>query len=176
MCHKWRSYDIWFLKDKAWQNIFCHFGPFLPFRTSDNPKLQKSNFEKLKKSTWRYYHFTHVHHKWQTFNLWLSGYGVCCHFGPFLALLCPNNPKKQNMEKFKKTQRNYHFIHTYQKWQSHDVWFLWYGTWRTDFSVILDHFLLFYNPKNQDFQKKKSAWRYYNFTQVHLCILLKTQS
>ena len=103
MCHKWRSYDIWFLKDKAWQNIFCHFGPFLPFRTSDNPKLQKSNFEKLKKNTWRYYHFTHVHHKWQTFNLWLSGYGVCCHFGPFLALLCPNNPKKQNMEKFKKT-------------------------------------------------------------------------
>ena len=48
--HKWRSHDIWFLKDKAWQNIFCHFGPFLPFRTSDNLKLQKSNFEKLKKN------------------------------------------------------------------------------------------------------------------------------
>ena len=26
--HKWRSYDLWFLKYKVRQTNFCHFGPF----------------------------------------------------------------------------------------------------------------------------------------------------
>ena len=29
--HKWRSYDVWFLRYEARQNFFCHFGPFLAF-------------------------------------------------------------------------------------------------------------------------------------------------
>ena len=48
----------------------------------------------------------------------------------------------------------------YHKWQSHDAWFLRYGAWRTKFFVILDHFLLFYppkNPKNQNFEKVKNS-------------------
>ena len=48
----------------------------------------------------------------------------------------------------------------YHKWQSHDVWFLRYGAWRTKFFVILDHILLFYpskNPKNQNFEKVKNS-------------------
>ena len=28
VCHKWRSYNIWFLKCKVWKTNFYHFGPF----------------------------------------------------------------------------------------------------------------------------------------------------
>ena len=44
------------------------------------------------------------------------------------------------------------------KWQSYDLLFLRYGAWWTEFFVILDHFLLFYPPKNlknQNFEKMK---------------------
>ena len=46
----------------------------------------------------------------------------------------------------------------YHKWKSYYVWFLRYGARRTEFFVILDHFLPFYppnNPKNQNFEKMK---------------------
>ena len=73
--HKWRSYDVWFLGYKARQpKFFCHFGSFFAF---DPPnKLKNQNFEKIKKTTWRYCHFTLVHYKWQSYDAWLLGYGA----------------------------------------------------------------------------------------------------
>ena len=53
--------------------------------------------------------------------------------------------------------RQLSFYTSYRKWQSFDMCLLWYGTWRTEVFVILDHFLLFYNPKNQKFWKNKKA-------------------
>ena len=47
----------------------------------------------------------------------------------------------------------------YHKWQSYDAWFLRYRAQRTEFFVILDHFLSFYPPnipKNQNFEKLKN--------------------
>ena len=41
--------------------VFCRFGSFLPFDPSNNP--ENKNFEKIKKNTRRYYHFTLVYHK-----------------------------------------------------------------------------------------------------------------
>ena len=44
--------------------------------------------------------------------------------------------------------------------RSYDVWFLKYEVRRTEFFVILDHFLSFdppNNPQNQNFQKKKES-------------------
>ena len=53
--HKWRSYDIWFLKYKVQQKeIFNILGHFLPFQPPDNLENQNSNIEK---NTWRYYQF-----------------------------------------------------------------------------------------------------------------------
>ena len=96
---------------------------------------------------------------------------IFCHFGLFFALLPPNNPKNQNFGKMKKNiWRYYNFTYVYHKWQWYDVWFLRYGAWRTKFFVILDCFLPFYssnNPKNQNFEKIKKAWRYYHFTYVY---------
>ena len=52
--HKWRSYDIGFLKSNARQTeIFNILNHFLPFQPLYNRKNQNLNIEK---STWRYYY------------------------------------------------------------------------------------------------------------------------
>ena len=57
--HKWKSYDVWFLRYGAWQTeFFVILDHFLPFYPNNNPKNQ--NFEKNEKKAWRYYHVTHV--------------------------------------------------------------------------------------------------------------------
>ena len=75
--------------------------------------------------------------------IWSAIDRLFCHFGPFFTL-------------FEKIKKPWNIILTnlYHKWQSYDVWFLWYGSWQTDFFVLVDHFLPFYpynNPKNQNF-------------------------
>ena len=66
--------DIWSAKDR----IFSNFRPFfalLPLpSTSSQPR--KSKFWKNEKITWIYYHFTHVHHKWPSYNAWFLRYGA----------------------------------------------------------------------------------------------------
>ena len=52
--HDLRSYDGWFLKHKAHQTVFCHFGPFYALWPPEN-----HIFEKIKNARW-YYHFIHV--------------------------------------------------------------------------------------------------------------------
>ena len=70
-----RSYHIWFLKYKVWKtesfNISDHF--FCPFSPFTNWKVK---ILILKKNTWRYYHITQLHHKWQTHDVWFLRYGV----------------------------------------------------------------------------------------------------
>ena len=60
--HKWQSNDVWFLRYGAcWTKFFVILYPFLPFYPPNN--LKNKNFEKLKKSTRRYHHFTMVYQK-----------------------------------------------------------------------------------------------------------------
>ena len=82
-----------------------------------------------------------------------------CYFFSFWAICCPFNAPPplflttRKIKMKKSTWRYYHFTHVYHKWQSHDVWFLKYGAWQTEFFVILDLFWPFYtpnNPKNQN--------------------------
>ena len=74
MYHRWRSYDIRFLKYKVWQTgffeILSHFLPFHPWQ------LGKSKFWKIEKNTCRYYQLTYVHHKWQSNDVWFLRCGV----------------------------------------------------------------------------------------------------
>ena len=82
------------------QNFFVILGHFLHFQPPDNPENQ--NF-KIEKNTWRY-HFTHLQHKWQSYDVWHLRYGVwqteffviLDRFSPFYF---PNNPKNQHFEK-----------------------------------------------------------------------------
>ena len=53
-----------------------------------------SHFWKNEKSSWRYYHFTQVYHKWQSYDIWFLRYQLqqtdfFCHLGAFFALLPP---------------------------------------------------------------------------------------
>ena len=63
----------------------------------------------------------------------------------------------------------YYFTLMYHKWWSYDVWFLRYEVQRTEFFVILDHFLPFSPLRILKIKFKKNwknAWRYHHFTQV----------
>ena len=67
--------------------IFCPLPP-------NNPENQ--NFEKIKKNSWEYYHFTYEYHKSKSYDAWFLRYGVqqtkCFlildHFCPFTHLAC----------------------------------------------------------------------------------------
>ena len=82
--------------------IFCPFNPLATWKTK---------ILKLKKTTWRYYHFTHLHHKWQYYDVWFLRYGarqreffvILDCFLPFYPTMDPEN---QNFEKIKKTPEN----------------------------------------------------------------------
>ena len=72
--HKWQSYDVWFLRYGAQQTISCHSEPFFALLPSYGPR--KSKFWKNEKNSWRYYNFTNLYHKWQSYDVWLQRYGV----------------------------------------------------------------------------------------------------
>ena len=81
------SFDIWFLKYKVRQTEIL--GHFLPFQPLDS--LENQNFS-IEKNIWRYYHFTHLHHKWQSYDVMVPEIRsvtdlIFCHFGLFFALL-----------------------------------------------------------------------------------------
>ena len=92
------------------------------------------------KKSWRYYLFTHVNHKWRSYDVWFLEYKgqqtkffvILGHFLPFWKL-------------DKNTWRNYHFTHKHHKWQSFEfnVWLLRYGARHTEYFVILDCFCSF---------------------------------
>ena len=119
------------------QNFLSFWTIFCPLTLLTTWKIK---ILKIWKNTWRYYHFTHVYHKWQLYDVWFLNYGVrqttfFCHFEAIFALLLPYKPRKSQFWKHENNAwRYYHFTHTYHEWQSYDVWFL-YGFF------ILDQFL-----------------------------------
>ena len=46
-------------------------------------------------------------------EIWSATDRIFCHFGPFYALLPPNNPKNQNFEKMKETPADIIILHKY---------------------------------------------------------------
>ena len=100
--HKWRSYDICFLKYKVRQTeISVILGHFLPVQLPDNP--EKWNF-KIEKSIWRCYRSAHVHHKWQSDDVWFLRYGAqqtefFVILDRFLPFYPPMDPENQHFEK-----------------------------------------------------------------------------
>ena len=98
-----------------------------------------------------------------------------CHFGPFLALDPPNNPKNQNFEKMKNNVWRYYFTHVYRKWKSCDLYFLRYGVQQTEFFLILDHFLHFYPRNNlEKFFLKKTKKTLGDIIIIHKCAINDT--
>ena len=146
--------------------IFVILDHFLPFQPPVNPENQK--FKTEKKNTWRYCHFTHLHHKWQSYDVWFLRYGAWqIEFfviqDRFLHFFPPMNPENQNFDKMKKTNEDIIILQMCSINDSHMM----YGSR----DIQRDNFLPFYrpnNPKNQNIEKvkekKKSIWRYHHFT------------
>ena len=114
--HKWRSYDVWFLRYWMWRTEFFvildHFLPFYPL------------------TTWKIkYNFTNVYHKWQSYDVSFLRYEAWwieffCYFGPVFALLPLKN---QNFEKLKNTPEDITILYKCTKNYDH-ILFLRYGT------------------------------------------------
>ena len=100
--------EIWSVADIIFVILDC----FLPFYTPNNPKNQ--NFQKLKKNTWRYHHFTQVYQKSGSdaillYAIWhVTDVLVIFCFGLFFALLPPYQPRKSKFHKNDKNAWRYH--------------------------------------------------------------------
>ena len=148
-------------------NIFCPFTPW---------KRGKSKFWKNETKNARgHYHFTHVYHKWKSYNVWFLRYGArqtifFLVLGHFLSFYPSNNPEKQNFGKMKNSAWGYHyFTQVYQKSWSYAILFLRYGTQQLELLFfILVYFLFFYplTARKIKIEKKWKKLRYHHFTHV----------
>ena len=127
--HEWRSYDISFLKYKVRETeIFVILGHFLSFQLPDNPENQ--NF-KIEKNTWKYHHLTHLHHKWESYDVsflrywvWRTKFFVILdHFLPFYPPL--TTQKIKILKKMKKTPEDIIILHKCTINDNHMM----YGSW-----------------------------------------------
>ena len=76
----------------SFQAIFCLLPHYRPW---------KLNFGKNIKKAWRYYPFTHVYHKWRSYDVWFLRYEVrqteiFVILDHFLLFYPTNNSKTQN--------------------------------------------------------------------------------
>ena len=125
-------YDVWFLRYKAWQKIFCHFGPFFTFCHPN--KLKNQNFEKLKKTPGDtiILHKCIKNHDHMLYGSWDMVH-IMCYFS-FWAIFCPfTSLISQKIKMKKKNEKNawryHHFTQVYHKsW--YVILFLRYGAWQ----------------------------------------------
>ena len=121
--------EIWSATDIV---FFAILARFLPFYSPIDPENQ--NFEKIKKKSWRYYHFTNVYHKWQSYDVLFLRYGVqqteffviLDHFLPFYS---PNNSKNQNFQKTKKMPGDIIILRYYHYHCNINDNHMMYGSW-----------------------------------------------
>ena len=119
---------------------------------------ENQNFLKNEKNARRYYHFTHVYHKWKSYLWsWDMEHNRQNFFSIWTILPpLPLTTQKKNLKKWKKRLWYHHFIQQYHKWESYDVWFL-----RYELQLQLHHFepfvalLIHKQPKKLKFWKNE---------------------
>ena len=140
MHHKWRPYDVWFLRYQARRTeFFVILGHFLPCDPPNNQKKIKilKIWEKTPGNI--ILHFSSTNDDRMMCGSWYVERDRR-NFFSFRAIFCPFTPvttwkikilKKKNKQKKKKKKKNawrYHyFTYVYQKLGSDDVRFLKYG-------------------------------------------------
>ena len=127
---KWQLYDVWFLRYEAWQTeFFAILDHFLPFYPPNNSKNE--NFEKLKKNTWRCYHFSlcTINGNHMMYGFWdiacdgcNCSFSFCTSFCPFTPLTCLKN---ENLKKMKKTPGDIIILHQCTKNHNHKLYCSW---------------------------------------------------
>ena len=101
-------------------------GHFLPFLLPDN--LENQNFQ-IEKNAWRYY-FTHLHHKWQSYDVWFLRYRArqtefFVILDSFLPFYLPIDPENQNFIKIKIIPKGIIILHKHAINDNHTM----YGSW-----------------------------------------------
>ena len=149
--------------------FFCNFWLFFALSVPWQPR--KSQFWRIVRNTWRYYHFTHAHPKRQSYDVWFLKYGVrqtefFVILDQFLSFYPPMGTENQN---FEKNRPKILPFHTCVLQMTIICMFpqIWNATDR-----ILDQFLPFYLPpygprKSKFWKHENNAWRYYHFTNVY---------
>ena len=139
---------LWYMVPEIWRAndwIFCHLGPFFvllpPWQT------KKLKFWKIENNTCKYYHFSHLYHKWQLYDVSFLGYEVWHRF--FVILGCflpfypptPNIPKNQNFKKLKKKPWGIIILHMCTINDNHMM----YGSWdiECDGQIYLSFWTIF---------------------------------
>ena len=145
--HKWRSYDIWFLKYKVQQTeIFDILGHFLPFQPLDQLENQNVN---IAKNTWGYYHLhiCTINYNHMMYGSWDKEHDRH-NFLSFWTVFCPFTPLwTQKIKILKKWKKYLKILSFYKhKWQSYDVWFLRYGVQQTEFFCHFGPFFALLTP------------------------------
>ena len=142
MCTISEDHDIWFLKYKVRQTeIFVILGHFLTFQPSDN--LESQNF-RIEKSSWRYYHFTHLNININD-NYMMYGYRNMEHnraFFWFWTIFCPfTNLKTWKIKIFKKWKNCLEISFNTFATEMTIIWCMVPEIWSvTEFFVIFDCF------------------------------------
>ena len=125
--------------------IFCHFGPF--FALSAPWQLGKSKFWKTEKNAWRYYHFTHVYHKWQSYDVWFLS--IECNeqiFLSFWTIFCPFTPlTTQKIKILKKWKKHLEILSFYTcVTKIRIICYTVPEIWRMTDVIVIFHFGLFF--------------------------------
>ena len=142
---------------------------------------ENQNFEKMKKktnnnNTWRYYHFTHVYHKCQSYGVWFLRYGVRQNFLSFWTIFCPFTPltrKIKILKKSKKAPGDIIILHMCIEYHDHMLQFSWETTrdgcnFYFSFWAIFCPFILpLVTKKSKLKENENKAWRYDPFTKVY---------
>ena len=123
-----RSGDI-IISHVSWQIVLFlvildHFFAFTPLTTQKIKTLKKL------KNNLIYYHFMHVYHKWQSYDVWFLRYrawrtNFFFYFGQFFALLSLKNMKNQNFEE-KEMPGDIIILHKCNKIHDHMLFCSWY--------------------------------------------------
>ena len=95
--------DVWFLRYGVQQtNFFIILVDLFPFYLPNDPENQNFGKLKKKKNSRRYYHFTHVCHKWQSSRMVPEILEFCFLNFWFLPFYPTSKSENQSFEKMKK--------------------------------------------------------------------------
>ena len=156
-CDRWNLLSFW--------TIFC---TFIPLTTQKNKILKKW------KKAWRYYHFTQVYNKWQSYDVWFLRYEAWqTEFFVILDQFLPSYPpKNQYLEKIKKTTGDIINLHKCTENHNHMLYCSW-DMVRNRCNSCFSFWAIFcpFNPltaqKSKILKKWKKAWRYHHFTYMY---------
>ena len=119
--------DSWNIRHDR-QNFLSFWTIVCPFTTLTIHKIKI--LKNWKKNAWRYYHFTHMHHKLQSHDVWYLRYQVqrterLVILDGFLPFYPSSNSENQNFGKMKKKRLGDIILHMCAINDNHTV----YGSW-----------------------------------------------